>query len=194
MRFVKSKNEFDSLVSTSESLIRPSNIFPDKLFRKKYSLYLFITFDEIHMRVFFQHLRKYLKVMSEMKFVYLVLEPSPSEYVCDQIIKYKAIEFSVDDTEDEFIKALNEYSGGDEPDCVMDNSDQILIFSESKKWCVYSDREADLSVCAFSDQDCHRAFQVAYGNDLLPDVEAAAKYAYGDREEYYRFIRNYSVC
>jgi len=144
------------------------------------------------MKLFFRHLKGFLKKTGETKFIYLVLDPSPEDYGCDQTGKYKAIEFSVEDSEDEFISALNEYSGGDEPDCIMDNSDQILVMSDSKNWCVYANRDDDIAVCAFSDQGHYNDFQTIYGKDLLPDAVAAAKYAYGEDSNYEIFIKSYS--
>ncbi|WP_278800189.1 hypothetical protein [Marinobacter nauticus] len=193
MRFIESREEFNLFRSLSESVIDPSKKLPENIFTRFYSLFLFFTFDEIHMKLFFRHLQDFLKQIGEFKFIYLVLDPSPEDYVCDKVRKYKAIEFTLDDSEDQFIVALNEYSGGDEPDCIMDNSDQILIVSGSKNWCIYADRDSDISICAFSSRNYYEEFQAVYGGDLLPSVEAAAKYAYDESADYDCFLKSYSI-
>lgn len=195
MRFVDSAEKFGSFVTLAGALVDASKNIPNNVFTEKLNLFLFITFDEVRMRVFFSHLKKFLERIGETEFIYLVVDPMPDDYLCEDIKKYKAIEFSTSDNDNQFISALNEYSGGSVPDSIMDNSDQILIMSKSQEWCVFADRDSDIAVCAFSTQRFYENFKSEYGEDLLPSTEAAAEYAYGERndtEKIRLLIKNYS--
>lgn len=54
-----------------------------------------------------------------------------------------------------------------------------MFFSPTYKWAVYGDRDADIAICAFTDQQQMELFKSIYGSDLLDGVKVAANYAYG---------------
>ena len=182
MKFIESKAEYDRLVAISENYLDRSRNLPDNIFCDDFSFFLFITFDEVRMDLFYEHVVEFSKNINEDEFFYVVLDPAPESYGIDSIIRYKAIYFSIGDSGEQFISVLNKYSGGVEPDCIMDNSDQILVSSNSQRWFVFADRDSDIGVCCFSDSDAFDAFKVQYGNDLLPNVAEAAEYAYGQSD------------
>jgi len=179
MRFVESKAGYDRLVDLSLNYLDRSKSLPDNIFGKDFNFFLFVTFDEVRMGLFYRHVVDFAKELDEDEFFYVVLEPDPESYDIDSIIRYKAVFFSTSDSDEQFISALNECAGGVEPDCIMDNSDQILVSSNSQRWFVFADRDNDIAVCCFSDAEAFETFKAQYGDDLLPSVNEAAEYAYG---------------
>jgi len=193
MQFITSKAEFEDIISEAKKLVTVSACFPDMLLRLGSDRNIFLTFDELRMPLFFNHLQDFLRSIDVSGFIYVVLDPAPDEYGIDRIEKFKAFKSTLGDTDRDFINALNEYAGGGRPDCIMDDSNRIFVSTTKYDWCILGDRKSDLAFCYFSTPHLRRSFKDAYGSDIL-DAETALNYAWSlksnpDLKE--KFIANY---
>jgi hypothetical protein len=67
--------------------------------------------------------------------------------------------------------------------------------SHSGAWTAYGERDSELAVCAFKNEEHLKMFKSHYGTDAFEDFESAAKYAYGAQglfEKELEFIGNYT--
>ncbi|MGM8227486.1 hypothetical protein ACSV5M_12940 [Cellvibrio sp. ARAG 10.3] len=193
MQFITSEAEFESIVSEAEKLVNISTSFPDALLRPGSDKEIFLTFDELRMSLFFNHLQNFLRAIDVSDFIYVVLDPSPDEYGVERIEKFKALKSTLSDTEEDFLNALNEYAGGGRPDCIMDDSNRIFVSTMKYDWCILGDRDSDLAFCYFSTPHLRNSFRKAYGSDIL-NAETAINYAWplkSNPELREQFVANY---
>lgn len=162
-----------------EKILNKGELLPENVYRQAYRFFLFITFDELFMPLFFNHLQRYLRAIEENKFWLSSIDPDPKRYFGANFNFYGAIEFFDSDTEDEYLRALNDYPENSPADALAHNANSLVFFSPSCGWAIYGDRDTDIAVCAFTDQGKMELFKSIYGSDLLGGVKAAAEYAYG---------------
>ena len=194
MRFITTEQEFLQYREIAIKHIDITKELPEQIF-KDFNEFSFVTFDDPRMVDFISRVNKICSIFGEKNFLYFVLEPSPKYYGVDIIKRYKSIIFSIEDNEDVFISALNLPSGSEDPDCIMVNSDKIIVSSLKDNWVVYADRDNDLGICAFPNENNHKIFKDNYG-DYLGDAHDAAEYSkiiYEEGSELReKLIRNYS--
>ena len=193
MQFITSEKEFDTIVSQAKGLVNISADFPNALLRPGSDKEIFLTFNELRMSLFFNHLQDFLRTIDVSEFIYVVLDPSPDDYGVERIEKFKALKSTLSDTKEDFLNALNEYSGGGRPDCIMDDSNRIFVSTMKYDWCILGDRDSDLGFCYFSTPHLRSSFKDAYGADIL-NAETAINYAWplkSNPELREKFFANY---
>lgn len=193
MQFITYEAEFEGIVSEAKKLVNISASFPDALLRPGSDKEIFLTFNELRMSLFFNHLQDFLRAIDVSEFIYVVLDPSPDEYGVERIEKFKALKSTLSDTKEDFLNALNEYAGGGRPDCIMDDSNRIFVSTMKYDWCIFGDRDSDLAFCYFSTPHLRSSFRDAYGADIL-DAKTAINYAWplkSNPERLGKFVANY---
>ena len=193
MKVISTAEDFDLIDLSIDRVIDRSKILPDRVFRSAFKYFLFITFDDLHMDLFFNHIKQYLISVGEPAFWLATIYPDPRSYYFYHFGFYGTFEFLSSDNEDDYISALNYPK--DSADALMYNSDLLIALSSSNKWAVFSSRDDDIAICGFSDRVQMEIFRSVYGSDLLNSVNAAAEYAYGvsgDALQIERFRKNYS--
>ncbi|MGQ9424745.1 hypothetical protein ACXYTJ_02210 [Gilvimarinus sp. F26214L] len=179
MKVVATDSDYDPIASGAEKVLERTKALPDNVFKKTLKFFLFITFDELFMPLFFNNLKRYLLNIGENSFWLTAIEPDPKLYFGAHFDFYGAIEFSCSDTEDEYLSALNNYPADSPADAFAHNANLLMYFSSKYGWAIYGDRNADIAICAFADRRQMELFESIYGSDLLAGVKAAAAYAYG---------------
>lgn len=182
MRGITSNKELKTLDSKLRGLLTRWVPLPNMVMKAKYRYFRFITFDEIVMTIFFNHIKKYLTALDEDSMFVVGLS--------DSGVLYSAIEVLNTDTEDDYLQTINGFH--DSTSIEMHASEVFLVFSESENWFIYGDRSYDLSICGFLDMEKSRLFAEIYAEDLLPNADEAAKYAFRDSKAKRNiFIENY---
>ncbi len=179
MKVVSTAKEYDSVAIGAEKILNKKKVLPDNVFNRSLKFFLFITFDELFMPLFFNHLKQYLLAVGENSFRVTAIDPDPRLYFRANFDFFGAIEFVSSDTEDDYLAALNNYPEDSPADALAHNSNLLMFFSPTHKWVVYGDRDAGIAICAFTDFRKMELFRSIYGSDLLDGVKAAADYAYG---------------
>jgi hypothetical protein len=194
MKVVSEEKDFSLIEFGIDRAIDRSKVFPDRVFRGTLKYFLFITFDELFMTMFFNHIKEYLSKIGESDFWLVTIEPDPRRYFAHNFKFYGAFEFSRSDDEKDYVSALSGFPEESPADALMHNSNSLIILSSSNKWAIFGNRDADIAVCAFSDRGPFDEFRSLYGSDLLNGVKAAAEYAYGasgDTLQIDEFCKNY---
>ena len=196
MKVVSLEKDFNLIELSINSVMDKSKILPENVFREAFKYFLFITFDELLMTLFFNHLKRYLIDIGEKGFWLAVIDPDSKSYFSTHFNFFGAFEFSSADDEDDYVSALNDYPEDSPADALMHNSNSLIVSSFTNKWAVFGNREADIAICAFSDRAYWELFRSSYGSDLLNGIKAAAKYAYGasgKNSQKEKFCKSYSL-
>ena len=194
MKAVSVERDYEPIEAGVDIIIYKTKTLPEKVFRETFKYFLFITFDDLLMPHFFNHLKQFLIEVGEERFWLTVIDPEPKLYFGVNFTFFGSFEFSNADTENDYISALNEYPKDSLADALAHNSNSLLISSFTYKWAIFGNRDADIAICAFSDRTQMELFESFYGYDLLDGVKAAAKYAYsatGDNALIETFCKNY---
>lgn len=197
MKVISTEKEYDPVATGTERILNKTNVLPENVFRKTLKFFLFITFDELLMPLFFNHLKRYLLNVGESSFWVTAIDPDPKLYFGANFEFFGAIEFTDSDTGEDYLAALNNHPGDSPADALAHNSNLLMFFSQTHKWAVYGDRGADIAICAFADRRQMEIFRSIYGSDLLDGVKAAADYAYGAAGKNTleaKFFGNYSIA
>ena len=195
MNPISTAKDFDLIDVSIDRVIDRSRTLPDRVFRNTLKYFLFITFDELRMTLFFNHVKQYLIRTGERKFWLTTIDPDPRSYFFNHFGFYGAFEFLSSDDEDDYVSALHDYPKNSPADALMHNANSMIALSSSDGWGVFGSREVDIAICGFSDRVQMEIFRSVYGSDLLNSVNAAAEYAYGvsgDALQIERFRKNYS--
>lgn len=179
MRVITTENDYDLVVTGAEKILNKTRVLPENVFREAFKFFLFITFDELFMPLFFNHLKRYLLDVGENSFWLTAIDPDPKLYFGAHFDFFGAVEFSSADTKDDYLAALNNYPKTSPADALAHNANLLMFFSSKCEWVVYGDRDADIAICAFADRGKMELFESIYGSDLLGGVKTAANYAYG---------------
>lgn len=179
MKIISVENDFNLIEVGIDKVICKSNRLPLNVFGDEFKYFLFITFDELCMAVFFNRIKQYLTEIGEENFWVVVTDPDPRTYFENFFGIYGAFEFSSLDDEKEYLSGLNDYPKDSPADALAHNSNSLLIFSSSGQWAIFGNRDADIAICAFVDRETREIFRLIYGTDLLHDLATAGTYAYG---------------
>lgn len=179
MKMALTEKDYHPIAVGVEKILDRTKVLPENVFRQTFRFFLFITFDDLLLPFFFNHVKQYLLDVEENSFWLTAIDPDAKLYFGAHFDFFGTIEFFNSDTEDDYIAALN-YDPGDSPaDALTHNSNILMVFSPTEKWAIYGDRDADIAICAFTDREQMERFKSAYSSGLLGGVEAAADYAYG---------------
>lgn len=179
MKAITTEEGCDSVVSGAEKILDKSKVLPENVFKQDFEFFLFVTFDELLMPLFFDHLKRYLLEVSENRFWLAAVDPDPKLYFGANFNFFGAFELSSADTHEDYLSVLNNYPKDSPADALAHNANSLIFFSSQYDWAVYGSRDADIAVCAFADLKRMELFESIYGGDLLGGVRAAADYAYG---------------
>lgn len=179
MKVISTEKDYNSVATVAAKVLNRTKVLPDNVFRSALKFFLFITFDDLFMPLFFNHLKRYLLEIGENRLWVMAIEPDPKLYFGAHFNFFGAIEFSLSDTEDNYLAALNNYPADSPADALAHNANVLIFFSSTHTWVVYGDREADIAICAFADRTQMELFKSIYGSNLLHGVKTAAEYAYG---------------
>lgn len=179
MRTITTEKRYDSVASDAEKILDRTKVLPENVFKQALRFFLFITFDELFMPLFFNHLKRYLLEVGENSFWLTAVDPDPKLYFGANFDFLGAIEFFSADTGEDYLAALNNYPEDSPADALAHNANSLLFFSSKFGWAVYGNRDSDIAICAFADIEQVELFKSIYGSDLLGGVSEAADYAYG---------------
>ena len=183
MRAITSDQELVSLSVRLRDFLNIEVSLPDMVMNERYGSFHFMTSDEILAPIFFNHMKKYLSELNERSMFVVGLG--------DSGVIYSAIEVLNTDTEDEYLSAVNSFQ--DSTSIEMHASKILLVFSGSGNWFVYGDKEYEISICGFLDNEKSQFFKRIYSIDLIENLDLAADYAFSDLEaESKTFMRVYA--
>jgi len=182
VRVIKKRQDLDDVLFFLKDVIDRDKSLPGYLFKKGFSKFSFITFDELFMPDFFSKLCRYVKVSGDSGFFLAVVDPDPMLYFGSNFDFYGIFEFSPTDAIESYISSINEYPKCSPADAIAHNSNSLIFFSKKKDWAIYGSRTSDIAICAFENSRKQECFQSIFGDSLLPGIEAAAIYGYPEDE------------
>ncbi len=179
MRVVSLKEDLSLIHTYIDRVLDKSKALPDKVFRGAFKFFLFITFDELFMGLFYNHIRQYLMEIGENEYWLVAIDSKPKQNFESDFEIIAAIQFLTNDSEDDYLLAVNGFTDDNPASVQMHSSDSIIALSSCGKWAVFGNRGADIGICAFAEREYMKLFRSSYNLDLLGGVKPAAEYAYG---------------
>jgi hypothetical protein len=173
MHFLKDKGEFELNKQIISGIIESDKGFPEQVFKEGWKDFLFMEFDWILQSILFNRTKKFVQEAGGDEFMLAVLDPDPEKYWFKHFEKYSLLKCSVDDTEEDYLKAMNMAFGDSSADSLICNSNSILIYSGKKNWGFYAERSLEIGVCAFTDETVKNTFSRVFGSDMLDNIDQA---------------------
>lgn len=178
MRIISTRPDYAQIYSCVFELIHKSKRIPENVYKKNFSYFLFLTFDEVFLSAFFNNLIKYIKGTGRNGFWVTSIDPDPELYYGSNFDYFGAINFSSDDIASEYIRGMNKYPENSAADALSHNGNILLYSSLDAEWAIYADRDSDIAICSFSSKEDMEIFRLAFESDLFEGVEFAANYAF----------------
>ena len=178
MKVLSSKTDISSIYTKVGKLIQVNKNLPDNVFTSTSKNFLFITFDDLRMSVFFNHIRQFLLVTGESEFWLVPVNIASKQGSESSFDIDAAVQFSVADSEEDFLHTVNGTSDDIPASIPIYVADLLIAFSSRSDWVIFGDRKTDLAVCAISNSNSLDIFSSIYGSDLLNGIEAE-EHAFG---------------
>jgi len=175
MRFLDEYSEYSINRKFVSDVIKCNTAFPDQVFTGRMRQFLFISFDLVLTRQFFTHTKSFIQAIGESAFLFSVIDPDPNTYFYKHFSKYSVIDFSITDTEEDYMAALDADPGDSPADALMHNTNSVLMHSSSSNWAIYAERELGIGVCSFTDKSIRDVFLNEFDVDFLQDIDGAIK-------------------
>lgn len=195
MKPITSKLMYDKMNKDINQIIIKSEMLPKNVFKIRFNYYLFISSSDPFTASFFEDFNEFIQNTNEKKYWITALDPDPVSYYSKQFNFYGAGEFSDQETENDYFELLSNYPKENMGESITITSESILIFPNSKRWAIYTERDLDIGICAFAKKSDLELFKSCYLPFKTMTLEEAAKNAYaasGDDEAYFQFVRNYT--
>ncbi len=157
MNFIENTNEFLKKLSEVNSLIIEGNTLPNQVFQQKFTKFLIIEFNEIFKKIFFQQINSFVKKINDSRWNFAVLEPKPKNFF-KYFKKYPFFEIDYSDSyEDYFLLTRNEPEPSSD-EAIIYNMEVAVLYSTSLSWSIYADRDFELAIIAFQDNETVKSF------------------------------------
>lgn len=193
MKIIQNAEHYGVVRSKLINVLQRKAGLPGRVFDDRLGHFLFITFDDVFLKLFFEHVNSFLKEAGEPRWWMQTLDPDPTGYFATHYDFFGGVEFSNDDSSEEFVAAINFAPAGNSADAIIHNTNSIVALSDAVDWTVFAERESDIAVCAFASIEKMNMFRAFYGSDLLQSVGEAAEFAFSeDPEKKNEFLLNYS--
>lgn len=138
--------------------------------------YEFVSFSSILNRAFFRSMKAFCRNVGDDVFLVLATEPDPYEYK-RKFGRFNTVVFDLMDSEDDYLKALNDGPRGNTADSLMDGSERLLLYSRSRTWLLVADRSSNLTLCCFSTKAVRDLFEQCYESAFFDTQEEAAAFS-----------------
>jgi hypothetical protein len=191
---------FDVDLSKIDSLIDRTRRLPEQVFRRRPYAFRVIDFDEIWTVEFFHCVQSLTRAIGDGRFVVGVIRPDPRDYYFSHFRRYPFIRFSINDTNEGFIRAINEDPGESPADAIAHNSDVVVVHPDQQmNWMVYGDRDLEIGIVAAMSESSLKMITAIFPRERLHSANSAVKQllspVYGGAvpEEVTRaFVNNYA--
>lgn len=128
---------------------------PYQVFRKEFGYYLFNQFDDAMSD--WGTLQQLASVSKDEYIVTAVLDPKPMEYYFKEFGYFNWIKFPKNIESNEYWNALELGPENWPADSISNNSFTVVWFSPSMKWAIWGDRNYEVSILAFNNEEIFRS-------------------------------------
>ena len=128
---------------------------PNQVFRKEFGCYLFNQFDNAMSD--WGTLQQLASVSKDEYIVTAVLDPKPMEYYFKEFGYFNWIKFPKNIENNEYWNALELGPENWPADSISNNSFTVVWFSPSMKWAIWGDRNYEVSILAFNNEEIFRS-------------------------------------
>jgi hypothetical protein len=140
-----------ALTEASECVVSDAAL-PGQVFRH-HSAVRMIEWDLLWSRRFADFVIDLTKSSGSDAFRLLVLSPDPLEYFFHHFGSLPMLTLTSSDDSDAYIRAINRDPGNSPADAIVHNSNVIVGWPSSKRWCLYGDRDFEIALIALQQEE-----------------------------------------
>ena len=142
-RFITDSDEFSRVLKRAKEVATF-----EPLAMEKWALCHRYFFDEIEVfSIGFDHVLKSLvEAVGDHRLMVSMLRPDPVKYFYKLFGKYPSVEFDVSEIVRDYFDVLSSDPGASLADAITYRRDEMLYYSESFDWFIYTNRDAELAL------------------------------------------------
>ena len=172
MRIVEQKKEYVQLEKLFDGLLRRNKRLPEALFSNKYPYKSITPFDVVMEGGDRQCLYTFLRSCDVESYYLGSLDPDPVEYFLHYSGFYATFELFDKVIEQDLSLALTYCPEGTKYKTMVIDADRVLFVPKGLEWCIYFDREYELSLAAFENADLKKRFDTAFSKYLINSYDS----------------------
>lgn len=164
MEFIDNINEYNLATNILSNHIDLAKKIQTNPFKTDFNLFNAFDFDFIFDDAFIIGLKKFLKEIGDIGCYFYVTQPNPKTYFFKHFQKFSIFEMPSDFSNEEFDDIVTRNPGDSPSDSLVNNSQEIAIFSTSGKWCILANREIEMAIIGFNEANLQDDFLKCFNN------------------------------
>ena len=161
-------DEYQQSKKIIDDLIWVQKRLPEQVFKIPFQHFAFLEFEEVLYRPpFLDNLQKFLHLIDEEEFWFVVVSPDPEEFFFQHFRKYPVFRFRANGNKDEYFNIIEMSLSDDSKDSIELHSTVILLASTSNRWVIYADRDFEITIVGFATNQLKALFTEIYGKQKI---------------------------
>lgn len=153
MRLVTSSDDLRALLARVDRIVDRGARLPNQVFRPGFGRWIFgdsayFAADHVHAAA-----AALARAAGDAEYFVVALEPSPGDYFSDAIGFQGSFVVGCEEPRSSFNEGLLAHGHGSTADSIVHRADVALVASNASSWALVCDRDFELCVWAFVDQD-----------------------------------------
>lgn len=141
--------KYESIARKFSEVFRFDNDgFPDDIFLEKFSTFKFIEFDRMVSSAFWLVLQEYSRHYGDSNIYMLVVDPDAKEYYKYHFGYFGMLEFSLNDSEDDYYQTLSMIPPDSPADALVDSSRIVAYCGSTGSWGFWGERDLGFGISA----------------------------------------------
>jgi len=175
MAYCTEKDKFVTEIEYVSQLLRKGVNLPNQVFQSDFKYFGICDFGFISTDEYYENLKNYLVSCGERFLKIVSLDPDPIKYFYNNFGTYPYLEISVESSNDEYIKYINEDPGGSPADSIAMNGRTLVYYTGKNDWAIFCNAELEVCIVAFKEKESFSSFKKIGKEMAWLNVEEALK-------------------
>lgn len=172
-KIIRSRDIFDTEYKRLQNMIYFGNKFPDQIFKKQFTEYLFFDYVDLLNKNFVYFLKRLINELDDEFATWITLYPDPIEYLFKNFNHYGSIRIDKNMSSEEYFNFLNYTEDNNMAEAIIHRPIDTAIFPSNPEWCIYADTWYEMGVIALPSSKIKSvAISNSFKTKLLPISEA----------------------
>jgi len=148
--FIRNKLDFNEILIDTKEIFKLNSNLPENVFLTQFSNFKFNEFEWLMYDEFWDFMKILSDITGDDSVIISVIDPDPIEYHYKQFNFFNTVRIPKEFSVEEYRDVLNFHLPDSEADAIINNSNVISIFSNSKKWAIWADRNYGIMILGFN--------------------------------------------
>lgn len=148
--FIRNKLDFSEILIDVKEIFELNNSLPKNVFLSQFSHFKFNEFEWLTYDEFWEFIKTLSNITGDNSVIVSVINPDPIEYHYKQFNFFNTVTIPKNFSVEEYRNVLNFHLPDSEADAIINNSNVVSIFSNSKKWAIWADRNYGIMILGFN--------------------------------------------